>query len=82
MIKGMMHRTGPGHRRRKRIPAQPPERFPARHADQAPAALERLQQVALAGDNIFAELMETVKCCSLGQITGALYEWGAVPRNM
>jgi methylmalonyl-CoA mutase len=39
--------------------------------------------VALSGDNIFAELMETVKCCSLGQITGALYEVGGqYRRNM
>ena len=42
----------------------------------APAALERLQQVALSGENIFAELMETVRVCSLGQITQALYRGG------
>ena len=57
--------------------------FQARHADQAPAALERLQKVALSGENIFAELMETVKTCSLGQITGALYAVGGqYRRNM
>jgi len=57
--------------------------FQARHADQSPAALERLQQAALAGDNIFAELMEAVKTCSLGQITGALYDVGGkYRRNM
>jgi methylmalonyl-CoA mutase len=57
--------------------------FQSRHADQAPAALERLQQAALAGDNIFAELMEAVKTCSLGQITQALYEVGGkYRRNM
>jgi len=50
--------------------------FQQRNAAKAPAALERLQQVALAGDNIFAELMETVKVCSLGQISQALYEVG------
>ena len=51
--------------------------------DQAPEALERLQQVALSGENIFAELMETVKSCSLGQITGALYGVGGqYRRNM
>jgi methylmalonyl-CoA mutase len=57
--------------------------FHARHADQSPTALKRLQQVALAGDNIFAELMEAVKTCSLGQITGALYDVGGkYRRNM
>jgi isobutyryl-CoA mutase len=57
--------------------------FQARHADQATEALTRLQQVALSGGNIFAELMETVKTCSLGQITGALYDVGGqYRRNM
>ncbi len=57
--------------------------FKARHGDAAPAALERLQQVALAGGNIFAELMEAVKTCSLGQITEALYAVGGkYRRNM
>ena len=39
-------------------------------------ALERLQQVALSGGNIFEELMETVKYASLGQITALLYQCG------
>jgi len=57
--------------------------FKNRHAQEAPAALERLQQVALAGDNIFEELMETVRTCSLGQITQALYDVGGkYRRNM
>jgi methylmalonyl-CoA mutase len=57
--------------------------FQDRHADRAPEALARLQKVALSGGNIFAELMETVKCCSLGQITGALYDVGGqYRRNM
>ncbi len=57
--------------------------FKSRHRHEAEAALERLKQVALSGDNIFAELMETVKSCSLGQITGALYEVGGqYRRNM
>jgi len=50
---------------------------------EAPAALERLRQVALAGENIFAELMNTVRFCSLGQITQALYGVGGrYRRNM
>jgi methylmalonyl-CoA mutase len=53
------------------------------HEPEAPAALERLQQVALSGDNIFVELMETVRACSLGQITQALYDVGGkYRRNM
>jgi methylmalonyl-CoA mutase len=57
--------------------------FQAAHRDQAPAALAKLQQVALSGENIFAELMNTVRYCSLGQITHALYEVGGqYRRNM
>jgi methylmalonyl-CoA mutase len=45
--------------------------------------LHRLQQVAIHNKNIFAELMETVKYCSLGQITNALFEVGGqYRRNM
>jgi methylmalonyl-CoA mutase len=57
--------------------------FQKRNAQEAPAALERLQQVALAGENIFAELMNAVRFCSLGQITRALYSVGGqYRRNM
>jgi methylmalonyl-CoA mutase len=57
--------------------------FQQRHAEEAPAALERLQQVALGGENIFAELMNTVRYCSLGQITQALFDVGGkYRRNM
>ncbi|MGD9224283.1 MAG: methylmalonyl-CoA mutase family protein [Desulfobacteraceae bacterium] len=57
--------------------------FHARQAAESPAALARLQQVALAGGNIFSELMEAVKTCSLGQITEALYDVGGkYRRNM
>ena len=45
--------------------------------------LERLQKTVLSGDNIFAELMETVQVCTLGQITQALYDVGGkYRRNM
>ncbi len=45
--------------------------------------LHQLQQVAIRNQNIFAELMETVKYCSLGQITNALFEVGGqYRRNM
>jgi methylmalonyl-CoA mutase len=54
-----------------------------RNADRSTAALAQLQQVAAAGGNVFAELMETVKVASLGQISRALYEVGGqYRRNM
>lgn len=57
--------------------------FQEAHREEAEKALRRLQEVALAGGNIFAELMETVRCASLGQITRALYEVGGqYRRNM
>jgi isobutyryl-CoA mutase len=46
-------------------------------------ALRQLKQVALREENIFHQLMETTKYCSLGQITTALYEVGGqYRRNM
>ncbi len=57
--------------------------FQARNVARAPAALARLQQVAASGGNVFAELMESVKVCSLGQISHALYQVGGqYRRNM
>lgn len=57
--------------------------FWKRNADKNQAALETLKQVALANGNLFEALMETVKYCSLGQITHALYQVGGqYRRNM
>ncbi|MGQ0833236.1 MAG: fused isobutyryl-CoA mutase/GTPase IcmF [Microthrixaceae bacterium] len=50
--------------------------FQARHADERPAMLARLRETALAGDNLFAVLMDAVRVCSLGEITHALFEVG------
>jgi methylmalonyl-CoA mutase len=45
--------------------------------------LGKLKSVAIANGNLFEELMETVKYCSLGQITNALYDVGGqYRRNM
>jgi methylmalonyl-CoA mutase len=55
--------------------------FMKQHEKEAPAALERLQKVALSEENIFAELMDTVRVCSLGQITQALYDVGGQYRR-
>jgi methylmalonyl-CoA mutase len=58
-------------------------RFHTTHQQQAPQALEKLKMVALEDGNIFEELLSTVRCCSLGQITTALYEVGGqYRRNM
>jgi isobutyryl-CoA mutase len=57
--------------------------FQQAHRNEATEALERLKEVARSGGNLFAELMETVKVASLGQITHALYEVGGqYRRNM
>ncbi len=50
--------------------------FQARHASERPAMLARLRDAALAGDNLFAVLMDAVRVCSLGEITDALFEVG------
>jgi isobutyryl-CoA mutase len=53
--------------------------FEARTAE----LLHRVQEAAIQNRNIFAELMEAVKFCSLGQITTALFEVGGqYRRNM
>ena len=57
--------------------------FQEEHSSMAAAALQRLKAAAVNHGNIFAELMETVKVASLGQITRALYEVGGqYRRNM
>ena len=54
-----------------------------RSGDKGEEMLKRLQRVAITNGNIFEELMETVKYCSLGQITKALFEVGGqYRRNM
>ena len=45
--------------------------------------LERIQEAAIQNKNIFAELLEATKVCSLGEITKALFEVGGqYRRNM
>ncbi len=57
--------------------------FWKRNETKSSEALNKLKQKAISNDNLFAELMETVKYCSLGQITHALYEVGGqYRRNM
>ena len=57
--------------------------FQSTHADDCAAALADLQAIARDRGNVFAELMETVKSNSLGQISAALYDVGGeYRRNM
>jgi methylmalonyl-CoA mutase len=55
--------------------------FQSRHAADRPEALARLRAAALAGDNLFAELMHTVRHCTLGEITDTLFEVGGKYRR-
>jgi methylmalonyl-CoA mutase len=57
--------------------------FKSRNISHSQQALAKLQQVAVTNGNIFEELMETVKYCTLGEITHALYQVGGqYRRNM
>ncbi|MBW1989925.1 MAG: methylmalonyl-CoA mutase family protein [Deltaproteobacteria bacterium] len=57
--------------------------FKKAHQKECGNALESLKQTVLSGQNVFAELMHTVRHCSLGQITQALFEVGGqYRRNM
>lgn len=55
--------------------------FRERNKNHAENALQRLKQVALSEGNIFEELLNTVRFCSLGQITETLYEVGGKYRR-
>ncbi|MCW5610760.1 MAG: cobalamin-dependent protein [Rubrivivax sp.] len=55
--------------------------FHTRHAAEAPAMLQRLQQAVIDNGNVFAVLMDAVRVCSLGQITNALFEVGGQYRR-
>ena len=57
--------------------------FRKRNSGRRDERLRRLKEVAVNNGNLFGELMETVKVCSLGEITNALYEVGGqYRRNM
>ena len=49
--------------------------------EHAPAALAKLKQAVIEDGNVFAELVNTVRVCSLGQITNALFEVGGQYRR-
>jgi methylmalonyl-CoA mutase len=53
------------------------------NADKVKEELNKIQEVAIQNQNIFEQLMEATKVCSLGQITSALFEVGGqYRRNM
>jgi isobutyryl-CoA mutase len=57
--------------------------FHDQHAHVSSQMLERLRRAVIEGDNVFDNLMQAVRVCSLGQITQALFEVGGqYRRNM
>jgi len=55
--------------------------FHARNAEHAAARLAALQEAVIRDENVFAQLMEAVRVCSLGQISNALFEVGGQYRR-
>ncbi|MCX7272208.1 MAG: methylmalonyl-CoA mutase family protein, partial [Burkholderiales bacterium] len=55
--------------------------FQQRHAPDAAAMLARLKRTVIDNGNVFEVLMDAVRCCSLGQITDALFEVGGQYRR-
>ena len=57
--------------------------FQSKHQGQSADMLLRLKMAATSGENVFAVLVEAARCCSLGDITDALFEAGGqYRRNM
>ncbi|MDO5740214.1 MAG: methylmalonyl-CoA mutase family protein [Ornithinimicrobium sp.] len=55
--------------------------FQERHAEESAAALQTLKDAAVAGDNVFAVLMDAARVCSLQQVTEAFFEVGGEYRR-
>jgi methylmalonyl-CoA mutase len=55
--------------------------FQAAHGAEAQEALARLKDAAVAGDNVFAVLMDAARVCSLQQVTEAFFEVGGQYRR-
>jgi len=59
------------------------EAFKARNAEGSAGALKALQKAAVEHENTFEAMIEAAKVCTLGEISGALYEVGGqYRRNM
>jgi methylmalonyl-CoA mutase len=69
--------------RRNRASCKRLREFQARNQPEGDRMLARLKQAAINNENLFAVLVDAVRCCSLGQITAALFEVGGqYRRNM
>ena len=55
--------------------------FHKAHEKESSAALKRLHNAAVSGENVFEELMESVRVCSLGQMTETLFAAGGCYRR-
>jgi methylmalonyl-CoA mutase len=55
--------------------------FHTKNRDAAEGALARLRESVTTGANVFAELMDAARVCSLGQITDAFFEVGGQYRR-
>ncbi|MEA3209480.1 MAG: hypothetical protein QOE70_2537 [Chthoniobacter sp.] len=61
-------------RGRKQLQIDRLQKFKHRHRAASERALDELAKVVESGGNVFAQLIKTVECCSLGQITARLFE--------
>lgn len=61
-------------RGKKRLQIERLREFKRRHAKEAQDALDALASTVKSGGNVFAELINTVEHCSLGQITSCLQD--------
>ena len=57
------------------------QEFHRNHAAESGPMLERLKRAVIDNENVFAVLMDAVRCCSLGQVTRALFEVGGQYRR-
>ncbi len=55
--------------------------FKARHSDVSAAALRDVQLTAMQGGNVFGALIRASECCSLGQLTEAMFAVGGQYRR-
>ena len=55
--------------------------FQESHSDEAAAALARLKEAAITGENVFAVLVDAARVCTLGQVTEAFFEVGGQYRR-
>lgn len=61
-------------RAKKQLQVDRLRKFKHRYRTKSSRALDALTHVVESHGNVFAELLNTVECCSLGQITGRLFD--------